>query len=1183
MEVPVPPTLHTSVAHPFTSSYPPPPAPTAVPLPPATFLSSEQVLPTPPPISIPVPATAYTGPPPMVFQAPSAPAATHLQATELPPYPSLQPHVGLSYQAPPPINTTFHEPGTPTHAAQFASPTHFFPEADAEQERRLKRMEETIRALQAEAPPTLLELSTKEMARGQRFEEYATKWCARAAKHIPPISEEQQIQLFHSTLRGVYYSHLLAHTSSFSDLIEAEKKLDWGIKLGRMEDPASRGEESSKKIPATPSSFGGKRGKEVSVNVVNAAHQTPQLYSVNLTTAPTAAPAYYPPPPQNQPQPIYYSAPPVPPPATSQSYDHYAPATAQPSQPRPPVSRAPPPAQHNPTTQGSQASSTQSRPRKQYTPLPAPLSHIYRQLLANPLPGHRPSSGPSINMIVVCVSGRDEDAQDDLLPFVIDYTPGEPTVEFTGHVPSPAPFVVDIPARELYSDSKVPWTYEGKSDRGGSRSIHEDVKASEYKVVDQMAKSSAHISLLALLLGSEPHREALLRVLTSAQVPKGMPPDRIEETVGSIFSNTILFSDDELPFEGWSHSWALHIVCKCNNYIIGRVMIDNGSALNVCLVTTPETDERGPQPSPPKQNSGPSLRRLTQGSERGDRPPHRCWPMLVQHHVPGKVLLRNNYVPGTGLRERGQGISRPIEVEEYKRRRGLGFRPSCHEIIEARRGHHLHRLASYYGRLNRGSPVPPLSHFFPGPSHTIEGTLDGPSSDSDDTPAAPSVVYAVTEEHPSGVHIRLAQENEELENWTSVSRYSAVIADDHQITSVEPTEEINVGTEEEPRTLKIGTALNPTQRTRMIDFLKEYQEVFAWCYADMPGLEPSIVEHFLPLDTEKFPPKRQQLRRQRASLLLRIKEEVVKQINAGFLEVCNYSEWRLRQYTLYHTIRLLSKADPLRYLLDSPSSMTEYDIEYVPRTSVKGQAIADHLAEFPINDDTPINTDFPDEGILQVDEEKEEPTWKMYFDGAVNSVGSGVGAVLISSDGRHYPIAAKELAKNFEKISFAYTPRAKNQFADALATLASMASISEGNIIEPLEIEVAKGPTHCNAIEASEAKPWYENIRNFLQTGQYPPFADRRDRKTLRRLAMHYFLSGEILYRRSFDSTLLRCIDEHESRRLMEEVHGGNCGPHMNGLMLAKKIMRLGYYWSTMETDCVKYVRHCHRCQVYAY
>ncbi|PKI61784.1 hypothetical protein CRG98_017834 [Punica granatum] len=392
----------------------------------------------------------------------------------------------------------------------------------------------------------------------------------------------------------------------------------------------------------------------------------------------------------------------------------------------------------------------------------------------------------------------------------------------------------------------------------------------------------------------------------------------------------------------------------------------------------------------------------------------------------------------------------------------------------------------------------------------------------------------------------------------------------------------------------------------MIDFLTRYQEVFAWSYADMPGLDPSIVKHFLSLDTEKFLPKRPQ----RASLLLSIKEEVVKQINAGFLEVCNYFEWvanivpvekkdgrvrvcidyrdlnkRLQQYTLYHTIRLLSKTDPLKYLLDSQSSMrniakwrcqlTEYDIEYVSRTSVKGQAIADHLAEFPIKDSTSINPDFPDEGILQVEGEEEKPWCKMYFDGAVNSAGSDIGAVLISPDGRYYPVAAKidfpctnnvaeyeacilglqaaidfkvkevdvfgdsmltifqtlgqwktkdaklvpyheyleRLMENFEDISFTYTLRMKNQFANALVTLASMVSITRENLIKPLEIEIAKGPAHCNAIEASEAKPWYEDIKNFLRIGQYPPFADRRDQKTLRRLAIHYFLSGEILYR----------------------------------------------------------------------
>ncbi|PKI77644.1 hypothetical protein CRG98_001982 [Punica granatum] len=126
---------------------------------------------------------------------------------------------------------------------------------------------------------------------------------------------------------------------------------------------------------------------------------------------------------------------------------------------------------------------------------------------------------------------------------------------------------------------------------------------------------------------------------------------------------------------------------------------------------------------------------------------------------------------------------------------------------------------------------------------------------------------------------------------------------------------------------------------------------------------------------------------------------------------------KLQQYTLYHTIRLLSKTDPLKYLLSSPSSMrniakwrcqlTEYNIEYVSRTSVKGQAIANHLAKFPIDDDTPINSDFPDEGILQLNDEEESPRWKMYFDGAVNSTGSGIGAVLISPEGLYFSVAAK--------------------------------------------------------------------------------------------------------------------------------------------------------------------------------
>ena len=72
-----------------------------------------------------------------------------------------------------------------------------------------------------------------------------------------------------------------------------------------------------------------------------------------------------------------------------------------------------------------------------------------------------------------------------------------------------------------------------------------------------------------------------------------------------------------------------------------------------------------------------------------------------------------------------------------------------------------------------------------------------------------------------------------------------------------------------------------------------------------------------------------------------------------------------------------------------------------------------------------------------------------------------------------------------------------------------------------------------------------------------------------------------MLYKRTFDGTQLRCIDESKAEEAMEEIHAGECGSHMNGLSLAKKIMRQGMYWLTMETYCIQFVKKCHQCQIY--
>ena len=60
------------------------------------------------------------------------------------------------------------------------------------------------------------------------------------------------------------------------------------------------------------------------------------------------------------------------------------------------------------------------------------------------------------------------------------------------------------------------------------------------------------------------------------------------------------------------------------------------------------------------------------------------------------------------------------------------------------------------------------------------------------------------------------------------------------------------------------------------------------------------------------------------------------------------------------------------------------------------------------------------------------------------------------------------------------------------------------------------------------------------------------------------------------------CVDAEESKRLMEAIHGGESGSHMSRVMLARKILKQGYHWSTMEEDCIGFVRRCHKCQIHA-
>ena len=82
------------------------------------------------------------------------------------------------------------------------------------------------------------------------------------------------------------------------------------------------------------------------------------------------------------------------------------------------------------------------------------------------------------------------------------------------------------------------------------------------------------------------------------------------------------------------------------------------------------------------------------------------------------------------------------------------------------------------------------------------------------------------------------------------------------------------------------------------------------------------------------------------------------------------------------------------------------------------------------------------------------------------------------------------MASQIWEVEYTYLRREENQFADALARLASMVRIPNDLTHMPLVIDRRQEPAHEEEFEVhnlTQDEPWFTDITNYLENQEYPP------------------------------------------------------------------------------------------------
>ncbi|KAL0445748.1 UNVERIFIED_CONTAM: hypothetical protein Slati_1702700 [Sesamum latifolium] len=291
-----------------------------------------------------------------------------------------------------------------------------------------------------------------------------------------------------------------------------------------------------------------------------------------------------------------------------------------------------------------------------------------------------------------------------------------------------------------------------------------------------------------------------------------------------------------------------------------------------------------------------------------------------------------------------------------------------------------------------------------------------------------------------------------------------------------------------------------------------------------------------------------------------------------------------------------SKNTPLKQTLGKPDTsgrlvrwaveLNEYDILYIPRTTIKAQALANFISEM---------------AGMSVEDTSQDQVWLLHVDGSSTTQGSGAGIVVTSPQGedlefaikfgfkasnneaeyealvigmrmtheagaRHllansdsqlivkqvegtyeakeesmiqYLQQIKELKTSFDHFQIIQIPREENIKVDCLSKLSSALEDCRTRHITIQYLPEARAPLAVQPIILGE--DWRISIIRWIEESHLPD--DRWEAARLKTRATHFLVQGGTLYKRSYTHPLLREIisdngRQFQGRRIQEWCQG---------------------------------------------